>query len=614
MTVMDIETKESRLIAEAHAAVLEQSKKHAFEAAAYERATELLESLASTELVNERVQLALDITVVTRNDYRPDLSRRALYAAFPSEGEITDLRLRRKWFTFAAVIDAYLGHVERAFKYKLAALDLCEQLKDSIGFCVECSNFASLANGAGLFEDAVRYATVAIDTKSDGTLGWLGVRGNALLCRANALMRLGRFAEAESDLLLSLVAVTNPPNASVINRVFMAQYLFAETQLERRDVAAARAALYAASTWATACDLPSYRLQIDRVTARLSGFEQGMEQAFCTLTRLLEKAHDLEATSGGARVDEGVVLDVLHTLEQVHREHGDVLGADRWLEAVGEKLRSNATRILNALVDKPILAGGETIAVKAARVDSYLRSRAAATPSQFEAADSPWTHVIGLAASATAVEDATKEHGLRVARLARLVARELGLPAAMQRAIETCCLLHDIGKVSVPSPVLLKSTALGTEELRLYDAHPVVGAELLERINSPDQSVVRNVIRFHHHPYNGSTVHSEKGEAIPLEARIASICDRYDALVAGRPRRPSISGADALREILEQRSRDFDPNVVDVFIEVVRRLQRSHPDVQAYLSEDADSIEYFAMQRTLKRAADRALMTNAAKT
>ncbi len=217
-------------------------------------------------------------------------------------------------------------------------------------------------------------------------------------------------------------------------------------------------------------------------------------------------------------VDEDAVLDVLHTIERVDREHGDVLGANRWLEAVGEKLRSNATRMLNALVDKPILAGGETIAVKATKVDEYPRSRAAAIPSKFETPDLPWTHVIGLAASATAVEDGTKEHGLRVARLASLVACELGLAAAMQRAIETGCLLHDVGKVSVPSPVLLKATALGAEELRLYDAHPVVGAELLERIDSPDQSVVRNVIRFHHHPYNGSTAHSEKGEAIPLEA------------------------------------------------------------------------------------------------
>ena len=73
---------ESRLIAEAQAAVLEQTEKNEFDAAPYERATELLESLPPAKYVDERVRLALDITAATRSDYRLDLSRRALYAAF----------------------------------------------------------------------------------------------------------------------------------------------------------------------------------------------------------------------------------------------------------------------------------------------------------------------------------------------------------------------------------------------------------------------------------------------------------------------------------------------------------------------------------------------------
>ena len=80
----------SQLIAEAHAAVLEQTRKNEFDAAPYERATELLESLPLTRFIDDRVQLALDITFATRTDYRPDLSRRALYAAFPSGGELKD--------------------------------------------------------------------------------------------------------------------------------------------------------------------------------------------------------------------------------------------------------------------------------------------------------------------------------------------------------------------------------------------------------------------------------------------------------------------------------------------------------------------------------------------
>jgi putative nucleotidyltransferase with HDIG domain len=602
-----LKTEESRLLAEAHAAVLEQSKKNEFEPAPYELATELLESLPPAEFVDDRVQLALDITHATRLDYRPDLSRRALYGAFPAGSELKNRSLKRKWFTFAGIIESGLGNVERALKYKLIALELCEQLKDAGGFCSEWMSFANLASGAGLYQEAAQYATVVIEAKGGSDPAWLHLRGSALLTRANALVRLGRYAEAESDVSSSLMSITYPPGAPVRNQIVFAQHLFADSRLECGDVSAARAALDAASTWAEACGVPQYKLQVERVLARLSARECGVHQAVSKLEKLLEQAHDLEAQLGHTSLDD-IVLDVLHTLERVHREHSDTDGANEWLRRIGEKLRNNAAKMLDALSDKPLLADDTPITAKMQEIDQYLQSRATARPGTFGTADPSWMYLIGLAASATGAEDPTKEHGVRVARLANLVARELGLCDTIREGIEAGCLVHDVGKVSVPASILTKRTALNSGEQRLYEAHPDVGAELLERMKHPAQSVVRNVIRFHHHPYEGRTAHSQPwGDAIPLEARIASVCDEYDSLVAGRPRRPAISSSDALREVFGHRARKFDPKVVDVFVEVVRGLHRTHPDLQAYLAEEADSMEYFAMQRTLRRAAERAL-------
>jgi HD-GYP domain-containing protein (c-di-GMP phosphodiesterase class II) len=596
---------EARFIAKAHAAVLEQTRKNEFDAAPYERATDLLELLPAATFVDDRVRLALDITLATRTDYRPDLSRRALYAAFPSGGELKDPCLKRKWFTFTGILEAASGNVERAIRFKLVALELCEQLKDSYGFQVEWMGFANSASGAGLYEDAVRYATIAVETKLGTETPLLG-RGMVLINRANALMRLGRFAEAEADVSASLMSITHPPDASVRNQVILCQYMFADLRLESGDLATARNALEAASTWADACGVPQYKLQLERVWARLSAFEADVEQAVSKLQELLKQALELEAKFGQTSLDD-TVLDVLHTLERVHREHGDLDGANNWLTAIGERLRTNAMKMLDALAGKPLLADERSVAAKMAEVDRYLQSRATAQLGTLETASPSWNYLIGLAASASGVEDSTKEHGVRVARLAGTVARELGLSKAMQRGIEAGCLVHDVGKISIPSSILAKQTPLDERETQLFRAHPDIGTELFERVKLPDQSVVRNVIRFHHHAYEGGTTPSVvKGEAIPLEARIASVCDRYDALVAGRPRRPAISSADALRELFELRSRDFDPNLVDVVIDVVRRLQRTHLDLQAYLSEEADTMEYFAMQRTLKRAAARA--------
>ena len=274
------------------------------------------------------------------------------------------------------------------------------------------------------------------------------------------------------------------------------------------------------------------------------------------------------------------MLDILHSLECVHREHSDVEGANNWLKAIGERLRKNAARMLDALADNPFFADG-SVAGKVLEIDKYLQTRAAARPGRFGSTESSWNYLVALAASASGVEDPTKEHGVRVAKLAGLLTHELGLPQALQHGIQLGCLVHDVGKVSVPASVLMKRTPLDTSELLLYDAHANVGAELLERLKHPEQSVLRNVVRFHHQPYGGSTPqHLPMGEAIPLEARIAAVCDEYDSLVTGRPRRPAISGNEALREIFAQRAGKFDPKVVDVFVEMVRRLQRTHPDLK----------------------------------
>ena len=142
--------------------------------------------------------------------------------------------------------------------------------------------------------------------------------------------------------------------------------MFAEVRLERGDLSAAGTALDAASTWADACGVPQYKLQIERVRARLSAFEFDLDQAVSKLKELLEQALALEAKFGQTSFDDAV-LDVLHTLERIHREHGDFDGANNWLNVIGERLRKNATRMLDALADKPLLADERSVYTRCPR-------------------------------------------------------------------------------------------------------------------------------------------------------------------------------------------------------------------------------------------------------
>jgi len=568
MTVSNMETAESRLIAEALAAVLEQSKKTAFDAAPYERATELLESLPPVQFVDARVRLALQVGRGTVDLIRPDIARRALYAAFPAGTNLKDKLLERRWLTGAGLVEAAAGNVQLALKYKVLSFELSKELNDPLGLAAEWNNLAFMVAGAGLYEDAIQYATVAMKVE--------GVRieelperyGPACINRANALIRLGRFTEAISDIAGALASITPPASGMTLGRLIMGKQLYCEIALARGDLGAARTAFQAAAAWAERCGIPRLELQIERLRALLSVRDCGVQTVVAKLESLLQQAIAIELKQGESTFDD-FVFDVLHSLEQVCREHNDVSNADKWLGDIGLRMRQNAARMISAMSANAFISGTDAVESKMAEVDRYLHSKSILSNTKQPSLSHAWSYLVGLAAAATGIEDPTKEHGVRVARLTALVARELGLSGEVQQGIEAGCLVHDIGKVGVPSSVLLKTRALEAGEQQLYDAHPAAGIDLIERATLPNSKIVQNVVRFHHHSYAGDTAGSPlRGEAIPIEARIASVCDEYDSLVTGRPRRPPISSHDALREIFEQRSQKFDPTVVDVFVEL----------------------------------------------
>lgn len=595
-------------LSEHRATLIEQQSKAGFDSEPYERATAFLESLPQIDFIDERFQLAWDIILGTGAFVRPDLSRRALYSVFPAGSKFKDRWLERRWFTGAGLIETASGNVQLALKYKVVALKLCEELQDQLGFLAEWGNLALMASAAGLYQDAVEYASVALKVRGVSSEHLAEQYGPACLNRAIAHFRLGRLSEATEDIALCLATLPHPESGRGLYTLVMAQLHFSEIALERGDLSAANAALNAAKA-AAECfsDAPIVKFELLHSQLRLSTEESGFEAGIRGLENLLNEALDMEGPGGQASFG-GVVLNVLHSLERVCRDHGRSADADKWLGAIGRRLRSNATEMIVALSQDARLVNTLATEAKLAEVDRYLFSKSITVPRPSNATSPSWSHLVGLAASASAAEDSSKEHGFRVARLACLVAQELGLSSTMQRGIQAGCLVHDVGKAAIPSSILLKQATLEPGEQNLYNSHTVAGAEIVQRADTPDRSIVENVVRFHHHRYEGGTEGTpQKADAIPLEARIASVCDRYDSLVTGRPRRPRISGTDALREVFQQRSTDFDPRVVDAFVEVVRRLQRDHADVQEYLSEEADTIEYFAMQRTISRAAKRAL-------
>lgn len=128
--------------------------------------------------------------------------------------------------------------------------------------------------------------------------------------------------------------------------------------------------------------------------------------------------------------------------------------------------------------------------------------------------------------------------------------------------------LHDIGKVGIPEHILCKQGPLTAQEWTVMRTHPAIGAQIVAPMAFLQEAVA--LIRHHHEHFDGRGYPDGlRGEEIPLEARIFSVADSFDAMTSDRPYRASLGVEQALREIRAGAGRQFDPEVVQVFVEMI---------------------------------------------
>jgi putative two-component system response regulator len=166
----------------------------------------------------------------------------------------------------------------------------------------------------------------------------------------------------------------------------------------------------------------------------------------------------------------------------------------------------------------------------------------------------------------------TRGHSIRVSHYSCLLARELGLPEEAIRQIELGGHVHDIGKIGVREAVLNKDGPLTDEEYQHIMTHPMVGWHILSPLLG-DTPMALNIVRSHHERYDGRGVPDMLvGTAIPIEARIAGVADAFDAMVSGRAYRRGrfMTPDDAIAEIRRHSGTQFDPEVAEAFIHLVK--------------------------------------------
>ena len=182
----------------------------------------------------------------------------------------------------------------------------------------------------------------------------------------------------------------------------------------------------------------------------------------------------------------------------------------------------------------------------------------------------------------------TKFHSERVTIYAYLIGKELNLPRKKLITLFYASILHDVGKIGIPDSILNKSGKLSKEEFEEIKKHPVIGADMVGKVEFLKEP--SEVLRHHHERYDGRGYPDGlEGENIPFLSRIISVADAFDAMASTRSYRPGMTIEKTLSIIEEESGKQFDPKIASVFVKFVRE----HREVIEEIIKNPDAIAIY---------------------
>jgi len=187
-----------------------------------------------------------------------------------------------------------------------------------------------------------------------------------------------------------------------------------------------------------------------------------------------------------------------------------------------------------------------------------------------EEAEKKYQEIISALVSAIELKDAyTKGHAKRVMDLCTELGLALGFDGDRLSKLQSAAILHDVGKIGISTEILVKKGKLSVDEYQQIKDHPANGKKILEHIR--DFEDITEIVYCHHERYDGlGYPRGLKGHEIPYDACLIQIVDAYDAMTSERAYRKAFSPQKALEIILEERGKQFHPDLADCFIDLIR--------------------------------------------
>jgi HD-GYP domain-containing protein (c-di-GMP phosphodiesterase class II) len=263
------------------------------------------------------------------------------------------------------------------------------------------------------------------------------------------------------------------------------------------------------------------------------------------------------ARSGSTALVPDTKADADYIVRDPHTDPGSEL-------AVAVLVDGSVWGVLNIeATDRGALGEADVVLVEAIAASFGVAVHRAQLVSDLEGAFT--TTLAALTSTVEAKDDYTACHGEDVAMLAERVALRMELSSAQARDVRYAAMLHDLGKVAVPSEILLKPGPLTDEEWVTMRRHAAVGGELVGRIDA--FAHLAPAVRASHERWDGGGYPDGLvGKDIPLAARIISACDTYDAIVTDRPYRPARTTREACEELRRVAGSQLDRRVVAAVI------------------------------------------------
>ncbi len=237
-------------------------------------------------------------------------------------------------------------------------------------------------------------------------------------------------------------------------------------------------------------------------------------------------------------------------------------------------------------------------------LENMVRERTAMLQAALQKIETNYNQTLAVLGAALDLrDDETGGHALRVSRYFITLAEAAGFPAERLPDAIRGAYLHDIGKLAIPDSILLKPGQLTDAERQIMQTHVPIGYEMVRQIAFLEPAA--DLILSHHERFDGSGYpRGLTGEDIPFSARIFSVADALDAMTSNRPYRRSLGFEAARREIQDQSGRQFDPAMVQIFLNLPATLW---PEIRNGRVKSGDSYISKLISSGLRDAASRTL-------